>query len=116
VTRCLKAEILKAGISEAALFTRQRTSIYPTTQLGESISVATELLSAVFTLPSAMYLFKRTQRDRIGQIETRSQDNSDTQRIPEYRALQKASREYSTEKSIQGIPQFYNRPCAMEIL
>jgi hypothetical protein len=46
VTRCLKAGILKAGISEAALFNRQRTSVYPTTQLGESISVATELLSA----------------------------------------------------------------------
>jgi hypothetical protein len=113
--RCLKARILKAGVSEAALFTRQRTSVYPT-QLGESISVAKELLSAVFTLLSATYLLKRTQRDRIHQIETQSQDNSDTQRIPEYRALQKTSREYSTEKSVQGIRQFYNWLCAMEIL
>jgi hypothetical protein len=37
VTHCLKAGILKAGILEAALFTRQCTSIYPTTQLDESI-------------------------------------------------------------------------------
>jgi hypothetical protein len=107
---------LKAGIVEPASFTRQRISVYPTTQLGERISVATELLSAVFTLPSATYLLKRTQRDRIRQIETQSQENSGTQRIPEYRTLQKTSREYLTEKSVQGIRQFYNRLCAMELL
>jgi hypothetical protein len=116
VMHCLKDRILKAGMSEAALFTRQRTSVYPTTQLGESISVATELLSAVFMLQSPTYLLKRTQRDHIRQIETRSQDISDTQRIPDYSVLQKTSREYSTKESVQGIRQFCDRPCAMEIL
>jgi hypothetical protein len=76
---------LKAGISEAAAFTRQRarrtvtTQRTSATQLGESISIATELLLVVFTLPSTTYLLKIIQRDRIRRIETQSQDNSDTE-------------------------------------
>jgi hypothetical protein len=60
VTCCLKAG--KAGISEAALFTRQRTRRAVTTQrtsatqLGGSFSVATELVGKVSSIPAAKTL------------------------------------------------------------
>jgi hypothetical protein len=71
----------------------------------EAFSAATELFGEVSSIQAAKTLLK-----------AESAEKSDTHRIPDYRALQKTSREYSTEKGVQGIRQFYNRPCAMEIL
>jgi hypothetical protein len=80
--KSLEVGILKAGILEAALFTRQRTSVYPTTQLGGSISVATELLSVMFTLPSATYLLKRDiKRIQESEIERITDRVDSSQRL-----------------------------------
>jgi hypothetical protein len=49
---------LKAGISEAAVFTRQLASVYPTAHLVGSISAATELLDKVSSIQAAKTLLK----------------------------------------------------------
>jgi hypothetical protein len=62
---------LKAGISEAALFTRQRTRRTATTQrtsamqLVGSFSAATELLGKVLSIPAAKTLLKSQTQTEI---------------------------------------------------
>jgi hypothetical protein len=57
---------LKAGISEAALFTRQRArrTVTTSTKLVGSFSVATVQLDMVSSIPAAKTLLKKQVRER----------------------------------------------------
>jgi hypothetical protein len=66
--------IRKAGILEAALFTRQRI---PTTHLVESISVATELWYKMLSIQSAKRLLKGEHSKVSSQrLESAREDSS----------------------------------------
>jgi hypothetical protein len=65
---------------EAALFTRQRISIYPTTHLVGSISVAMEPLEKVFTIAFSKYLLKGERVSEREEPESESQPEKSPQR------------------------------------
>jgi hypothetical protein len=100
---------------EATSFTRQRTSVYPTTQLVGSISVATEPLGKVFTIASSKRLLKsqytkdssqstenprreRTSQQSITEQPVRFQIPVSRQRRPG------REREHQLEKSPDTVP------------
>jgi hypothetical protein len=93
-------EILKAGISEAALFTRQRTRRTVTTQrtsatqLVGSFFVATELLGRVSSIQAAKRLLKGESAEKI-EIQDREQlkTHREFQIIGRYRRLRESIRQ-----------------------
>jgi hypothetical protein len=92
-------------------FRRNRTVI-----VGVHYTVRQRLLKRVFErrVSLRITLTERTSR-QWDIVSPRRILVENTQRIPDYRTLQKTTA-YSTEKSVQDLGQLYNRPCAMKTL